>query len=105
MEWIKNVVYFLVFLALYWIGFSCGYLKDKKDVNCMLREAKEFYDKAQKHLDDAKKSLNKAEDDLEEAYLIRCEAQAHLECSKKTLADAHRILDDGMTLPKGENND
>lgn len=51
------------------------------------------------------KSLNEAEDDLEEAYLIRCEAQAYLECSKKTLADAHRILDDGMTLPKGENND
>ena len=76
MIWIDYVL--LVFLAvmIFGIGFFCGYVKDKKEVDDVLREAKEYNEEAEK-------SLNKAQELLHKAHAYYEETHAELERLKE----------------------
>ena len=66
MTWIDYVL--LAFLAemIFGIGFFCGYVKDKKEAADDLRVAKEYYEEAEKRLNEAQRLLGKAHNYYEE---------------------------------------
>jgi uncharacterized protein HemX len=68
MIWIDYVL--LAFLAamIFGAGFFCGYVKDKKEVDDVLRKAKEYNGEAEKRLNKAQKLLDKAHDYYEDTH-------------------------------------
>ena len=68
MIWIDYVL--LAFLAamIFGAGFFCGYVKDKKEVGDFLREAKNYYEEAEKKLNEAQGLLDKAQNYYEETH-------------------------------------
>lgn len=72
-EWIECLIIGIVFVIVYIIGFYCGYVKDKKEVNEIFddavrrnKEARELCDKAEQNLADAQNCLNEARKQNEE---------------------------------------
>ena len=72
-EWIECLIIGIVCVIVYIIGFYCGYVKDKEEVNKIFndalrreQEARELCDKAERNLADAQNCLNEARKQNEE---------------------------------------
>lgn len=68
MIWIDYVLLAFLAVMIFVIGFFCGYVKDKKEVDDVLREAKEYNGEAEKRLNKAQKLLDKAHNYYEETH-------------------------------------
>lgn len=53
MIWIDYALLAFLAVMIFGIGFFCGYVKDKKEVDDFLREAKYYYEEAEKKLNEA----------------------------------------------------
>lgn len=69
MGWIESLTMGVVFVIVFMIGFYCGYVKDKKEVNMIFndalrreKEARELCDKAERNLADAQNCLNESKE-------------------------------------------
>lgn len=68
MIWIDYVLLAFLAVMIFWIGFFCGYVKDKEEVADDLRTAKKYSEEAEKNLNEAKKLLDKAHDYYKETH-------------------------------------
>ena len=68
MIWIDYLLLAFLAVMIFVIGFFCGYVKDKKEVDDVLREAKEYNGEAEKKLNEAQKLLDKAHNYYEEVH-------------------------------------
>lgn len=68
MIWIDYLLLAFLAVMIFVIGFFCGYVKDKKEVDDVLREAKEYNGEAEKRLNKAQKLLDEVHDYYEEAH-------------------------------------
>lgn len=68
MIWIDYLLLAFLAVMIFGAGFYCGYVKDKKEVDDVLREAKEYYGEAKKKLNEAQGLLDKAHDYYEEMH-------------------------------------
>lgn len=66
MIWIDYLLLAFLAVMIFVIGFFCGYVKDKKEVDDVLREAKEYNGEAEKRLNEAQGFLDKAHNYYEE---------------------------------------
>lgn len=66
MIWIDYVLRAFLMVMIFWAGFYCGYVKDKKEVADDLRTAKEYSEEAEKRLNEAQRLLDKAHNYYEE---------------------------------------
>lgn len=68
MIWIDYVLLAFLGAMIFMIGFFCGYVKDKKEVDDVLREAKEYNGEAEKKMNEALKLLDKAHNYYEDTH-------------------------------------
>lgn len=61
-----NIANGIIAVIVFAVGCYCGYVKDKKEVDDFLREAKNYHEEAEKKLNEAQKLLDKAQNYYEE---------------------------------------
>lgn len=78
MDWINAIIAGVFGAGIWWFGFYCGYVKDKKEVQDLYDEALRISGKADRNLEAAKKCLDDAGNKLNEAKEIWKEAEERL---------------------------
>ena len=88
MDWINAIIAGVFGAGIWWFGFFCGYVKDKKEVQDLYDEALRISGKADRNLEAAKKKLNEAQKLLDKAHDYYEETHAELERLKEEWGEA-----------------